>query len=145
MCFRIGSDKKPWTNTKVYKVVTVKRLRSGRIAFISPQASSSKIIEYKEGVRHHINPYAGTRDLGYTPCSLAGIYVTRTLAAARRYQKAKHFTHFHGAAIIELEVDPKDFLHQSDGIEPNYLETATYRAVRPTGKVYKVTRGEYVA
>ena len=144
MCFDIGRDLKPWTNTVVYKVVRTRKLRSGRRVFKSPQKTSYSI-DYDVGVKHHIIPGATTyNDYGYKKESRAGIYVLKSLKAARQYAKEAGLNVFeYKLAVIQLRVDPSDFLHRSDGTEPEYRSTATYRAVRRTDQVFDIERGSF--
>jgi hypothetical protein len=141
MCFRINRNAKPWKQTIVFKVV--KKTASGRL--VSPDRYGSAGKQYVTGRRAHIKPYqeilsedSWDKNDDGTPVqkTSAGIYVNKSLTAARRY--AKMHGHNGSHKVIEMTVDPADFLYSAMPDHRDYKGSATYRAATPNGVVYGV-------
>lgn len=133
MCFHIDVNARKWTKRIVWKVVKAKRNRVGNLVFGSPQQQNS--VPYKIGGVRKIGRNAKTtRDGGHQ--THAGIYVLRTLAAAKAYAR-EWSLRGHGFRVVKLKVEPEDFLYASIGVG-RHQNAATYRKVLVTPVVHKL-------
>lgn len=132
MCFEIDRIAKNWKKRIVWKIVRARKNRAGRLVFTSPQ-QSFQALEYRQGKSKSIRVGKCTHnDLGKTR---AGIYVCKTLAAAREYAK-EWSLYGYSFRAIKLTVDPKDFLFSSAGCR--HRQCATYRKVFVTDVAFKL-------
>jgi hypothetical protein len=140
MCFKIDRRIKAWPETTVFKLV--KRTKYPHRHVSSHHwAQATYIANQPVG----IDPSsAATQYAGRTS---AGIYVCRTLEAARAYaaQFSKRMVKS-AYCIVECKVRPEDFLHAAHnrklkGATWNYAGCATYRRVTPTTRRHAVKAG----
>jgi hypothetical protein len=120
MCFKIDYEASPWRVKTAYKVVSIdsKGMRSFR----------NNKFRYEIGqIVRRSYVYKLTSQFGHT---FSGIYVCKTLKAARRY--AKIMCDCRGTiTIIQVAVDPQDLLFVSDQRDDkDYLDCATYDKVK---------------
>src|SRR5277367_1284172 len=108
MCFEIDKAARPWTKNYVWKVVLRRTNARGRVTFTSPQYGG---IEYKIGATRQIKRDDRITNIAKNR-TVAGIYVLRTVQAAREYLTEWGFRRSQ-YRIIKLAVDPKDFLFAS--------------------------------
>jgi hypothetical protein len=126
MCFPIPRRQRPWKNRRVYKVVR-KWHGYNRSYYSGPHYPQ---LGYAVGeftlagdctgkLRPIIgcNPKYHYPGLEGSPRAWEGIYVYRTVAAARRHTKNRE----RDFLIAVFEVDPRDFLvHNSNNLEGTY-------------------------
>lgn len=131
MCFMIDENATPWNNLLVYKVVA----RTKQRGVYKPLYYKHQI-RYRAGKAVEIPADAVTTyksawsTRAETNC---GIYVFKTLALARRYRNIPKIS------IIEMMVDPADFLYASANTDCQ-KGAATYRKATPTGKVHAAVK-----
>ena len=118
MCFKIDYEASPWRVKTAYKVVSIdsKGMRSIR----------DNKFRYEIGlIVRRGGKYEPTSKYGQTK---SGIYVCKTLKAARRYAKIMFIPD--RAIIIQVAVDPQDLLFVSDQRDDKYYrDCATYDKV----------------
>jgi hypothetical protein len=112
MCFEIARQQTPWKVRKVYKAVT--RLRR------SIYAQSNMALPLSYGVGDVVEMRLGARTERGTSWNLirktvSGVYVALTREDAERWKDNSD------DIVIELEVDPADFLYHSErGTDATY-------------------------
>ena len=106
MSFLISTKPKPWKQTKVWKVV---RLDGKKI--MSP-VYDDVAGQYRLGKTRRAIGKVFVHDYTAGTVAQAGIYVFRTLRGAKR-DLADYDNYFTTYAVLEMEVDPKDFLYHS--------------------------------
>jgi hypothetical protein len=116
MCFKIDYEASPWRVKTAYKVMSTdsKGMHSAR----------DVTFRYEIGLTvRRGGKYEPTSKYGRT---MSGIYVCKTLKAARRYARFGP-----GAIIIQVAVNPQDLLFVSDQRDDkDYLDCATYDTVK---------------
>ena len=134
MCFKIDDSAPRWRQRMVYKIVKRRR------GYGTPPHRCYSSVVYRKGERITIKRANKRPTRDDQNRSVNGIYVLGSLAAARAYA---FYNCYHSSercwAIIQLEVDPRSFLHQS--VVVNGYRMATYRSVKPSGHIFDLREG----